>query len=137
MAKRSKTATADLGLRVKETLRSQIERAAKANGVSMNAEIVDRLERSFRPEGNSLLSAIIRHAIGSDPKYVPPVDGRTFGFSPDVKTLLKARLAAFVDSVPDAPPSTLTKEEEDELWELVQRSKKQIDAQRIAAAKDR
>ena len=32
---------------MKEPLRAQIERAAKKNGVSMNAEINSRLEQSF------------------------------------------------------------------------------------------
>lgn len=48
MAKRAKTDIADVGLRLREALRAQIERAARQRGVSMNAEIVSRLEDSFR-----------------------------------------------------------------------------------------
>ena len=40
---------ADIKIRLTERLRAQIEKAAKFNGVSMNAEMVARLERSFTP----------------------------------------------------------------------------------------
>lgn len=36
-----------LKLRFREELRVQIEEAARVNGTSMNAEIIDRLQRSF------------------------------------------------------------------------------------------
>lgn len=36
-----------LKLRFREELRVQIEEAARVNGISMNAEIIDRLQRSF------------------------------------------------------------------------------------------
>ncbi|MDJ0981194.1 MAG: Arc family DNA-binding protein [Kiloniellales bacterium] len=38
---------AQVGLRLPEDLRKRVEKAAKGQGVSMNAEIVSRLERSF------------------------------------------------------------------------------------------
>jgi hypothetical protein len=47
MAKRSATATAELKVRLREPLRAKVERAAKKHRVSMNAEIVTRLENSF------------------------------------------------------------------------------------------
>lgn len=47
MVQRKKTATVDIKIRFKEPLRARIERAAKQRGVSMNAEMTDRLERSF------------------------------------------------------------------------------------------
>jgi hypothetical protein len=50
MTKRSKAATVDIGLRVKEPVRARVERAAKDNGVSMNAEISSRLDSSFARE---------------------------------------------------------------------------------------
>jgi hypothetical protein len=50
MGKRAKQATVDIGMRVKEPLRARIARTAKDRGVSMNAEMVDRLERSFSEE---------------------------------------------------------------------------------------
>jgi hypothetical protein len=47
MPKRAKSDTAQLNLRIKETIRQKIELAARDHGVSMNAEMVDRLQRSF------------------------------------------------------------------------------------------
>ena len=48
---RKQSATVDLKVRMKEPLRSALERAAKQRGVSMNAEAVDRLEKSFAEQG--------------------------------------------------------------------------------------
>src|SRR5262245_45833368 len=45
---RKPTDTAHLNLRYPEALRRRLERAAKNSGRSMNTEIVERLERSFR-----------------------------------------------------------------------------------------
>ena len=47
MGKRPEKATVNLKLRVKEPLRASIEAAAEKRGISMNAEMVDRLESSF------------------------------------------------------------------------------------------
>lgn len=47
MATRRQSATVDLKVRMKEPLRAKLERVARQRGVSMNAEAVDRLERSF------------------------------------------------------------------------------------------
>jgi hypothetical protein len=47
MPKRKDAATVQVGLRIREPLRAQIERDAAALGVSMNALMADRLERSF------------------------------------------------------------------------------------------
>jgi hypothetical protein len=50
MTKRPKSATVDIGLRVKEPLRARIERAAKDSGVSMNTAITSLLESAFTRE---------------------------------------------------------------------------------------
>ena len=47
MAKRGKSPRAQIPLRIPEASRAKLEKSAKARGVSMNAEIVMRLERSF------------------------------------------------------------------------------------------
>jgi hypothetical protein len=47
---RPDTAYVTLRLRIKEPLRAEIERAAAARGVSMNAEMQRRLEASFTPQ---------------------------------------------------------------------------------------
>ena len=62
MAQRKKTATVQLKVRMKEALRARIEKAAKAGSVSMNADIVARLERSFSTEnrfGGPRVTALI------------------------------------------------------------------------------
>ena len=50
MAKRGKSPRAQVPLRIPEATRARLEKAAKARGVSMNAEIVERLARSFETE---------------------------------------------------------------------------------------
>jgi hypothetical protein len=46
MARRKASATVQLKVRMKEPLRAQLEKAAKQRGISINSEIVDRLEQS-------------------------------------------------------------------------------------------
>ena len=50
MAKPKKATRAQVGLRVPEELREKVENAAKVSGRSLNAEILERLEQSFRTE---------------------------------------------------------------------------------------
>ena len=50
MAERSRSNTVQLKARMKEPLRAKLEAAAEANGVSLNAEMVHRLELSFAEE---------------------------------------------------------------------------------------
>ncbi len=50
MAKRGKSPRAQVPLRIPEAQRARIEKAAKSRGVSMNTEIIERLERSFEIE---------------------------------------------------------------------------------------
>lgn len=47
MAKRSRSDTVQLKARMKEPLRAKLEAAAEAKGISLNAEMVHRLEQSF------------------------------------------------------------------------------------------
>ena len=47
MARRPKTALVQLKIRMREPLRARLQKAAKASGISINREVVDRLERSF------------------------------------------------------------------------------------------
>jgi hypothetical protein len=48
MAKRPQTALVGLLVRMREPLRKKLEVAAKKRGVSLNSELVGRLERSFQ-----------------------------------------------------------------------------------------
>ena len=50
MAKRSRSDTIQLKARMKEPLRAKLEAAAEEKGISLNAEMVHRLERSFSDE---------------------------------------------------------------------------------------
>lgn len=60
MAKRKKTDTVQLKLRIREVLRRKLEVSAKANEVSLNAEMVQRLESSYLQAANSqLLSSLL------------------------------------------------------------------------------
>lgn len=47
---RKKSDTVQLKVRMKEPLRARLEKAAKSKGLSLNAEAVARLEKSFRDE---------------------------------------------------------------------------------------
>ena len=60
--KRPKTATVDLKVRMKEPLRAKIETSAKKSGISLNAEVVRRIESSFEAEKRELL--IVSQATG-------------------------------------------------------------------------
>ena len=51
MAVRKPTAIVGLKVRLREPLRKKLEVAAKKKGVSLNAELVARLEESFLGEG--------------------------------------------------------------------------------------
>jgi hypothetical protein len=44
------------GLRMRSGLKTRLEEAAKANGRSLNSEIVARLEQSFREKGHGVSS---------------------------------------------------------------------------------
>ena len=60
MAKRKPTKIVQTGTRMPESLRVKLEKVAKTAGVSLNAEIVRRLERSF--EWESLSQAVLSEA---------------------------------------------------------------------------
>jgi Arc-like DNA binding domain len=60
---RKPTDTAHLNLRYPEALRRRLERAAKDGGRSMNTEIVERLEQSFRREDFEKLNDAVNLAF--------------------------------------------------------------------------
>jgi hypothetical protein len=72
--RRKQSATVDLKVRMKEPLRATLERSAKKRAVSLNAEAVDRLERSF------LLDQILGDEIFAD------MLGRLVGITNLIKT---------------------------------------------------
>jgi hypothetical protein len=60
---RKPTELVPLMLRLRESLRKQLEKAAKAHDVSMNTEINDRLEHSFEREKQEARDTAIVDAI--------------------------------------------------------------------------
>jgi hypothetical protein len=60
MVKRKKTDTVQLKLRIREALRGRLEKVAKAQDVSLNYEMAERLQASFdRTENALLLEALL------------------------------------------------------------------------------
>jgi hypothetical protein len=67
MPTRDEAATTQVKIRIKEPLRAAIEADAEARGVTMNAVINDRLERSFRADARlSDLRETLALALGAD-----------------------------------------------------------------------
>ena len=64
---RKNTANVDIKIRMKEPLRADIERAAKRRGVSMNAEMNDRLASSFDREALFALKSWNRISVPDSP----------------------------------------------------------------------
>ena len=61
--KRPRSATVDLKVRMKEPLRASLEKAAKADGISLNAEAVRMIEEGFRTKEEET-SLVARTALG-------------------------------------------------------------------------
>jgi hypothetical protein len=112
-----------IAARLQAPLHARIKAEAESAGRSISEEIERRLERSFSEQSDNLLVTIMRNTMGAEPKYVAPSHGREVGFAPSVKTMMKSRLAAFIDSLPEADESALSDEEVDELWEMLQQHK--------------
>jgi hypothetical protein len=66
--RRKESATAEIKTRLKETLRAKLEKAAKRRGVSMNSELVDRLEQTFAAD--DMLAAAEDRAY---PEHLAPI----------------------------------------------------------------
>ena len=87
-ARRKQSATVDIKIRMKEPLRAEVERAAKQRDVSMNAEMVDRLEQSFHSAG--ALNDALDMAYGKQGAALTKLFGRlmrgapaAYGLTPD------------------------------------------------------
>jgi len=119
-----------LALRIHDHLHEKLQASAAEKRLTMSEDAAERLARSFHQESDNLLSAIVRHAIGKEPRYEPPAHGGRFAMSPSGKALVIARLAAFIESIPTAEESTLTDEEFEELSEMVDRANREIAQQR-------
>ena len=65
MAKRKKTATVQLKLRIREELRRKLEREAKGRKVSLNSEMARRLESSFESGTTEKLVQLLTGSPGT------------------------------------------------------------------------
>jgi hypothetical protein len=99
---RNKSATVQIGVRLPESLRANIEKAAKQRGVSMNAEFIARIERSIGLSG--LLGEVLEQMHGSDIAMGMMAAHRhgVLHFRPSDKAAIRDWLNKWVDSLPEA-----------------------------------
>ena len=100
MAKRKKTDRVQLPIRMRESLRAQIEKAAKEKDVSINTEVVMRLDRSFERQG--LLQEVMTLAYGEEWAAML-MEAHKFGIlrvTPRNKDDLRAVFDKFLETLP-------------------------------------
>lgn len=69
MAKRKPNEVVQVGLRMPEALRDKVERAAKKSDVSLNSELVRRIELSFeQPEMTTVIETAVASALAKREK---------------------------------------------------------------------
>ncbi len=108
---RPKSATIDLKVRMKEPLRARIEKAAKDRGVSLNAEIVDRVEKSFLKAdalGNPELVGLFQMMAGAvaiiEARY-----GNSWSTDWDTSVAVQAAWTKLMEAVAAKPPPVLVR----------------------------
>jgi hypothetical protein len=97
-AKQVERATAELKLRLPEALRKAIEIAAKQRGVSLNTEMVERLDGSF---GRWLFEEILRITYGPHAS-APLIETYRHGMlrvKPEDKERMLASVSKFLDKI--------------------------------------
>jgi len=82
-----------IGVRLEERLRRRLERAASQSGQSMNAEIVERLKRSFQSDEDKI-SLIARAIVDTYPDIANRIE----------ELFAEARLWRQVKDMPAGPP---------------------------------
>jgi len=82
-----------IGVRLEERLRRRLERAASQSGQSMNAEIVERLKRSFQSDEDKI-SLIARAIVDTYPDIANRIE----------ELFAEARLWRQVKHMPAGPP---------------------------------
>ena len=103
MARREKSDTVQLKTRMKEPLRAKLEAAAEEKGISLNAEAVQRLERSFFDENTAqyLLgfepqSMLALRCLGDAVAKIEGETGRTWHEDWDTRQRVKAAFESVV-----------------------------------------
>jgi hypothetical protein len=85
---RAPASTVDIKIRMKEPLRSEIERSAKEKGISMNAEMVDRIAQSYDRE--HLLYGALELAYGREAAAVISLLARELVWSGRISALISS-----------------------------------------------
>lgn len=102
---RKQSATVQLKTRMKEPLRARLEEAAKDRGVSLNSELVDRLERSFERENNIIQSIggleyfALLAMLGNAVKLVEEQTGRKWQQDFETREQVKQAIATIFDAI--------------------------------------
>ena len=90
-----------IGVRLEERLRRRLERAASQSGQSMNAEIVERLRRSFQSDEDKI-SLIARAIVDTYPDIANRIE----------ELFAEARLWRQVKDMPVGPPPPTVERDE-------------------------
>ena len=90
-----------IGVRLEERLRRRLERAASQSGQSMNAEIVERLKRSFQSDEDKI-SLIARAIVDTYPDIANRIE----------ELFAEARLWRQVKDMPVGPPPPTVERDE-------------------------
>jgi Arc-like DNA binding domain len=108
MSERPQTAFAHLKVRMKEPLRAALEGAAKERGVSMNAEVVRRIEQSFRQDQQFGDPELSRLAFTLAAYFAIATQGEDWRSDPIVYAKgATAVFAELIRSVPSGPERRL------------------------------
>ncbi len=99
MAKRKKTDIVQLGLRIKEGLRTKIEQAAENAGCSMNEEAAFRIQQSFLDEENlfkdQALMALVQLLVGTI-RLIESRTGKEWTRDEQTRNAVTATIIAFI-----------------------------------------
>lgn len=102
MPPRDKKAVVQLKVRMREPLRAKLEKAATQKGVSLNSEIVERLERTCEREG--LLEEVLTLTCGPEfaKVFTELLEKRRLAFRDADKAKVHKDLEMLLDLLPSA-----------------------------------
>ena len=99
MAERSRSDTIQLKARMKEPLRAKLEAAAEARGVSLNAEMVHRLEQSFTEDFGSESNRILMRALTLANKMAEITTGKDVFSDRETAQAARTAMIAILDAL--------------------------------------
>ncbi len=97
MAERSRSDTIQLKARMKEPLRAKLEAAAEARGVSLNAEMIHRLERSFAEFGKEETFLVVR-LLANAIQTIEAVTGKNWMDDPEAHRQTQVACITILDA---------------------------------------